>query len=329
MPRQSSIQFQTDNISIVLRSDYLTICKDNHCAAMVLAQMQYWYDVKIAARSQAQLHNAAAVREGMEPTQDEELWVYKKQTEMRDELMGLFGETAISKAYTFLLDAGFLSDRCNPLHKWDKTRQYLFMVDNVQQAIDAIPNTAETLNRSRKITASKSQKYVYVDAKTRIQSRNITAALPETTNRDYQTETTNRDSPNTNTKERAFALNMCLAESFAAFWQEWEDKRDKEKAWRIWQKIAPDAELAEKIVQALIAQKRNRQEIAAIPGAWLANWKLATTWLNGKCWEDALIPLPQFANNVSQKPKSKQYDEEDETWEGASARNKRWMMGEP
>ena len=123
-----------------LRQEYVEICGGNHCAAMVLSQHEYWHKNRIANRQQANSRNAGARRGGMPADQDASLWVYKSHEQMQDELMGLFGEKAIGQAYRHLMTAGFLTSRFNPSQKWDRKPQYLFLVANVQTAVDALPN---------------------------------------------------------------------------------------------------------------------------------------------------------------------------------------------
>ena len=123
-----------------LREEYVDLCEGNHCAAMVLSQHEYWHKNRIGSRQQAKAHNEGAERKGQPPTQDTSLWVYKSHVQMQAELLGLFGEKAIGLAYKVLIAYGFVTTRFNPKQKWDRRPQYLFMVDAVQNAIDALPN---------------------------------------------------------------------------------------------------------------------------------------------------------------------------------------------
>ena len=123
-----------------LREEYVELCEGNHCAAMVLSQHEYWHKNRIGSRQQAKAHNEGAERKGQPPTQDTSLWVYKSHVQMQAELLGLFGEKAIGLAYKVLIAYGFVTTRFNPKQKWDRRPQYLFMVDAVQNAIDALPN---------------------------------------------------------------------------------------------------------------------------------------------------------------------------------------------
>ena len=129
MIRESCIKHPARNPTVVLRADYLRLCDGDHCAAMILSQHEHWHNVRLENLQQAREHNKAAVRGSEQPTQDVELWVYQAQLAMKGQLMGLFGDKAITTGYKTILDKGFLQKRTNPRFTWDKTLQYLFMVD--------------------------------------------------------------------------------------------------------------------------------------------------------------------------------------------------------
>ncbi|MGI8711377.1 MAG: hypothetical protein ACR2LA_10325 [Acidimicrobiales bacterium] len=141
MARTSCIRHARRSHIALLREDYLRICGGNACAAMILSQMEHWNIVKLEAAGQAQALNEAARRAGEEATQDTERWVYKSLPEMKEELMGLFGDKAISAGFAALIAAGFLEQRTNPKFTWDRTRQYRFHTENVQADIDQLGET--------------------------------------------------------------------------------------------------------------------------------------------------------------------------------------------
>ena len=138
MTRESCVKHPARNPTVVLRDDYLKLCNGDYCAAMVLSQHEHWLNVKLDSRQQAVEHNQAAVRSAEVPTQDTELWVYMAQACMKAQLMAMFGDKAVTTAYKTILDKGFLQKRKNPRYTWDKTLQYLFMVERVQEAIDGL-----------------------------------------------------------------------------------------------------------------------------------------------------------------------------------------------
>ena len=81
-----------------------------------------------------------------------------------------------------------------------------------------------------------------------------------------------------------------LGRTFATFWQAYPRKADKERARRAWQKIAPNTQLAEEIMQALTAQKA-----AGILNSNDPYTPYPSTWLNGRRWGDIIVPKTKAA----------------------------------
>lgn len=51
-------------------------------------------------------------------------WIYKKVGELREEIMADESDTTVRRRLQQLVDIGWLDERTNPIHKWDKTLQY-------------------------------------------------------------------------------------------------------------------------------------------------------------------------------------------------------------
>ena len=92
--------------------------------------------------------------------------------------------------------------------------------------------------------------------------------------------TGNREQGKENTPIAAKAARVSVPdETFDRFWEAYDYKLGRHKALKAWQSIKPDAELAEKIIAAaLVYNKANPSR---------AYYKHATTWLNGRNWEDS------------------------------------------
>lgn len=121
----------------LLREDYLAIADGDYCAARLLNVFERWHNTKLDHRSQARYANAIARSGGEHPDQDEGLWVYMSNEELRRELMNEYSEKPVTRALTLLEGKGFLRRRSNPLRKWDRKPQYLFVAAAVQKAINA------------------------------------------------------------------------------------------------------------------------------------------------------------------------------------------------
>lgn len=95
---------------------------------------------------------------------------------------------------------------------------------------------------------------------------------------------------------------------FERFWQTWPrgKKFGKGAALKAWKKLNPNTGLAERIIQAVEAQKLWRQRVekanALLPRwqqTFLPHWKHPATWLNQQCWEDDIPDM------VNEQPKAR------------------------
>lgn len=154
---------------VMIREEYFAICDKNHCAAALLNVFEYWTDIKIGQREQAEAENEIAQAGNASPIESD-LWIYKSIPDLRKELLGLFGVSKIGKALDLLTAKGFIDSRNNPKYGWDRTLQYEFKIENVQKAIQAL-----------KITHGSVKKKVSKASKTTHRSVKNNAAIPETT----------------------------------------------------------------------------------------------------------------------------------------------------
>jgi len=89
-------------------------------------------------------------------------------------------------------------------------------------------------------------------------------------------------------KEKNLLRNRdCASSSFDAFWSIWLNKRDKKRARKAFDKIAPDAALLETMLAAVKAQNASAEWIED-GGKYIPH---ATTWLNGERWNDEIKPI--------------------------------------
>lgn len=171
--RNSCIQHPPNARVLVIRDEYLVLTDGDHCAAALLSVFEFWHNVKLANAEQALIEGEVADKEGIAPKQSPELWVYKSQAELQDDMLGLFGETKIATAIRWLIGQEYIATRSNPHYKWDHKAQYLFCTAKVQADV-----SQKYVSPFRKNTVSKAQKHG-------TRSRKNTATIPEIT-----TETT-------------------------------------------------------------------------------------------------------------------------------------------
>src|SRR5579864_1718724 len=108
--RISCIRMRAKSRIAVLYEDFLEICKGNMLAAMLLAILVYWTDVKIGKK-------------------DSNLWIWKSHIDFQEDLMfdkeGMKPphRVTIKAALDLLVGKGFIYRRKNPKLALDQTKQ--------------------------------------------------------------------------------------------------------------------------------------------------------------------------------------------------------------
>lgn len=119
----------------------------NQCSALILGQFLFWTDrtqkvgqmLKEEYKSQGQTLFDSL--EGAEIETMQRLkagWIYKSAKQLREELMGSFGETTIARRLQELVGQGYLCRRRNPRHGWDRTWQYRVNLRKVMEDMKAL-----------------------------------------------------------------------------------------------------------------------------------------------------------------------------------------------
>ena len=98
-------------------------------------------------------------------------------------------------------------------------------------------------------------------------------------------ESESNTNPNPNPNPRR-ARTQEADPAFDTFWAEYPNKVKKPNAIRAWEKLKPDAALAEKIMQGLARWKESDQWTRD-NGRFVPH---PATWLNGRQWEDEVRP---------------------------------------
>lgn len=105
---------------VVIKEEFVALTGD-HVKALVLGQFLYWMDRR------RDFDKFIEEEKGRNPEINMPLsygWIYKKASELAEELMIGKSETTIRRAIIDLVDSGFVMERSNPNDKWDKTKQY-------------------------------------------------------------------------------------------------------------------------------------------------------------------------------------------------------------
>lgn len=80
-----------------------------------------------------------------------------------------------------------------------------------------------------------------------------------------------------------------MTDLFEQFWDNYPYRVSKGIAIKSFEKVIKEHgnEILEKIISAIQAQKRYRNE-AKTSGEFIPNWKMPATWLNQQCWLDEI-----------------------------------------
>lgn len=94
-------------------------------AARILDQFLYWSDRVDDYDQFLEEESRRATRSGEPITANFAYgWIYKKAAELIDEIMADEGENTIRRRLQWMVSMGWLDERTNPKHTWDKTLQY-------------------------------------------------------------------------------------------------------------------------------------------------------------------------------------------------------------
>ena len=89
---------------------------------------------------------------------------------------------------------------------------------------------------------------------------------------------------------------------FHAFWDSYPKKVDKRRAYEAFKRLKVTPELLSCMLTSLDKQKRSEQWREA-NGRYIPH---ATTWLNGRRWEDTMLTTASEASRLSARPQAKQ-----------------------
>ncbi|MGQ3892184.1 hypothetical protein [Legionella sp. CNM-4043-24] len=80
-------------------------------------------------------------------------------------------------------------------------------------------------------------------------------------------------------------IYIYLLSKFDQFWLAYPEKKSREQAWQVFQKLPLDESLFTTIMQSLATQIAERTKATAA-GSWVPPWKYLANWLEKQCWTD-------------------------------------------
>jgi DNA-binding MarR family transcriptional regulator len=121
---------------IVIKEELVAIA-GNFILAAMLNQFIYWSERtadtdKYIAEEEARVKNEGGECTAVELTHG---WVYKSADELSQEMMLDYSPSTMRRYLKELVQLGFLDERTNPNHKWDRTLQYRPNLVKIQQEL--------------------------------------------------------------------------------------------------------------------------------------------------------------------------------------------------
>ena len=118
---------------VVIKQELVELTGDFR-PALILNQFIYWTERMFDTDKYIQEERERASKYEADVNIDESNgWIYKKASDLNDELMVGMSNPTIGKYINQLVKAGYLTQRRNPKYKWDKTLQYRVDMYKVQK----------------------------------------------------------------------------------------------------------------------------------------------------------------------------------------------------
>src|SRR3990172_3492780 len=107
MSKISCIQHRAKTPLVILHQDYLDICQGCIPAAIILKDLEYWTDIKIANDEQVGIENRVRQKENLPPI-EHDYWIYKSYDELCEDSLGLLKGYQIREGLKMLLELTFI-----------------------------------------------------------------------------------------------------------------------------------------------------------------------------------------------------------------------------
>jgi hypothetical protein len=183
-----------EKLKRVIIKEELVILTGNFKSAILLNQMIYWservndFDKFIEEEAERTIKDGKTLE--IEPSNG---WIYKTSEELSEETMIGLSASNMRKYLKELISNGWLDERTNPVHKWDRTMQYRVNIVKIQKDLLELGYNLEGYpffkieNAISEIEKGDSKTKNHT-SKIKNQSKQNRKAIPEIT-----TETTNKD----------------------------------------------------------------------------------------------------------------------------------------
>ena len=176
----------------VIREDLLFITGD-YRKAIILNQFIYWAERVQDADDFIKFENEIARKNGEDERELLYGWIYKTADDMADEIMLGLSASQVRRYINDLVDFGYIIKRNNPKYKWDRTLQYRVNLVKIAKDLykNGFPLSDYKISICESVTIA--HEHTIIKAPKENQKLSDGGAIPENTNRDYSTKTTDKD----------------------------------------------------------------------------------------------------------------------------------------
>ena len=107
--------------------------------AIILNQFLYWTSVKKKADKMLAEEIRICIENGEDVNFKPQYgWIYKNSEELSEEIMLGLSKSNIRRHIKTLVEKGYLEERSNPRHKWDRTLQYRVNLVKLKRDLEAL-----------------------------------------------------------------------------------------------------------------------------------------------------------------------------------------------
>lgn len=175
--RSGCISHPASSRLAILRAEYLAACNGSYVGALLLNNFEFWHDIRLKQIEQERLR--AATDDEYRPNLD--TWIYKSLQDLGADLLDLYKRDKILEGVALIEKLGFVETRSNPRNAYDRTKQFRFLPEPVQQIINEFTETEPQLRTSRKPDPRLSRNRPSTVDKSTLQGRKTDSLLTENT----------------------------------------------------------------------------------------------------------------------------------------------------
>lgn len=132
MSKTSCITRLPNDTFVMLRTSYIEICNGDRCAAMLLANFEFWHNGKLEGMSIEQTRS----RDDRKYVSTLTTWVYRNTDDLMTGLLGMYKRNSVLAAITRLVELGFIRTQTDPKNPFSKTRFFELQPSKVNDALD-------------------------------------------------------------------------------------------------------------------------------------------------------------------------------------------------